>query len=63
MLSLIYATLMGVLSKDSEKSKTKFSLSSWVIENILQSIDGDKLDEHLIEKYLLILSVIIFFTT
>ena len=52
MLSLIYATLMGVLSKDSEKSKTKFSLSSWVIGNILQSIDGDKLDEHLIEKYL-----------
>ena len=43
---------MGVLSRDSEKSKTKFNLSSWIIGNILKSINSSGLDEYLIEKYL-----------
>ena len=41
LLSIIYAALMGVLSRDSEKSKTKFNLSSWIIRNILRSVNDE----------------------
>jgi len=38
ILSIIYSALMGVMSKDVDKTITKFYLSTWMIENILESI-------------------------
>ena len=54
ILSLMYAALMGVLSKDTDKNKSKFSLSSWIIGNILKSISNVSYEEHILENHLFV---------